>query len=95
MGALQLSEAYVQVEEMSGAPILPDEVNMVPPMDFEVLDPEPWIRVRVSDGTVIKVRSIVVGVKRLPRKNPDGTGVYVVQLNANIRASENVLKLHK
>jgi len=54
---------------MSG-PIAPDELNMVPPLDYEVLDGEPWIKIRVSDGTVIKVRTFVVMVKRLPGQEP-------------------------
>jgi len=80
---------------MMSTPPTPDEINIVPPMDFEVVDPEPWVRCRLPDGTVIKVRTIVVGIKRLPRKNPDGTNIYVVQTNTNVRVSENVLKLHK
>ena len=80
---------------MEKTPVTPDEINMVPPMDFEVIDGEPWVKVRVSDGTVIKVRTLVIGIKRLARKNPDGTNVYVVQTNTMVRASENVLKLNK
>ena len=75
--------------------ITPEEMNMVPPMDFEVIDPEPWIRCRLPDGTVIKIRTIVVGIKRLPRKNPDGTSIYAVQTNCNVRVTEHVLKLNK
>lgn len=80
---------------MEKIPINPDEINMVPPMDFEVLDGEPWVRCRVSDGTIIKVRTIVVGIKRLPRKNPDGTNVYVIQTNTSVRATENPLKMNR
>jgi len=39
--------------------------------------------------------SLLVGIKMLPRKNPDGTNVYVVQNNTNVRVSENILKLYK
>ena len=76
-------------------PITPDEMNMVPPLDFEVLDGEPWIKIRVSDGTVIKVRTIVVMIKRLPGKNPDGTTKYAVMTNTVIRTFETPLKLNR
>ena len=79
---------------MSG-PIAPDEFNMVPPLDYEVLDGEPWIKIRVSDGTVIKVRTFVVMVKRLPGKNPDGTSKYAVATNTVIRTFETPLKLNR
>ena len=76
-------------------PPTPDEINMVAPIDFEVLDPEPWVRCRLTDGSIIKVRTIVITIKRLPRKNQDGTNVYAVQCNTSLRVTENVLKLNK
>jgi hypothetical protein len=72
-----------------------DEMNMVPPMDFDVIDPEPWVRCKLPDGTMIKVRTIVIGIKRLPHKNPDGTNAYVIQTNTQVRVTETTLKLNK
>jgi len=83
------------VNRINNPPFTPDEINTVPPMDYEVIDPEPWVRCKLTDGTVIKVRTVVVNIKRLPRKNPDGTNIYVIQTATHVRASENILKLNK
>ena len=73
----------------------PDEVNMVPPMDFDPVDSEPWVRYRLSDGTVIKVKHSVIMIKRLPKKNPDGTFNYAIRGNVIARAVETVLNLKR
>lgn len=80
---------------MENPPFTPEELNMVPPLDFEVIDPEPWVKCRLPDGTVIKVRTIVTMIKRLPRKNPDGTNMYAVSTNTVVRVAETVLKMNK
>ena len=53
------------------------------------------MKCRLPDGTVIKVRTIVTMIKRLPRKNPDGTNMYAVSTNTVVRVAETVLKMNK
>jgi len=54
-------------------------------LDFEELD-EHWNTYKLSDGTTIKVKLILRGVKRLKRYEPDGTPIYVINSINVVRA---------
>jgi hypothetical protein len=80
---------------MAEKPPTPEEVSMSPGLDFTVDGDEPWVTYRTKDGAVLKAKTVVVGIRRLPRRNPDGTSQYVIQTNTMCRVTENPLKLNK
>jgi len=49
---------------------------------------EHWNVYRLSDGTKLKVRLVLRGVKRLNQYEPDGTPVYVINTLNVVRAVE-------
>ncbi|MBM3292144.1 hypothetical protein FJY84_05650 [Candidatus Bathyarchaeota archaeon] len=65
------------------AEALADSVDI----DFEEVE-EHWNVYRLSDGTKLKVKLILRGVKRLPQYEPDGTPVYVINSMNVVRAVE-------
>jgi len=46
-------------------------------LDFEE-EEEYWNRYRLSDGTTLKLKLVLRGVKRLNRYEPDGTPIYAI-----------------
>ncbi|MEM3361638.1 MAG: hypothetical protein QXV85_10590 [Candidatus Bathyarchaeia archaeon] len=54
-------------------------------VDFEEIE-ERWNVYRLKDGTTLKVKLALVGVKRLKKYNPDGTPVYVINAQNLVRA---------
>lgn len=54
-------------------------------LDFEEVE-EHWNTYKLSDGTTIKVRFVLRGVKRLKRYEPDGTPIYVINSINVVRA---------
>jgi len=54
-------------------------------LDFEELK-EDWNEYKLSDGTILKVKLILRGVKRLKRWNPDGSPIYVISSQNIVRA---------
>ena len=66
------------------SPISQREVEAIA-VDFEVKT-EPWVRVSLDDGSVLKIRTIVTGVTRLKGEHdPSGNPMYVVNHNSLIR----------
>jgi hypothetical protein len=59
----------------------PYQGRMVPgePLEFEATTPEAWSTYRLSDGTMLKVKTIVLNVARLDEYGPDGTPLYQFQ----------------
>ena len=49
---------------------------------------EHWNAYRLSDGTLLKVRLILRGVKRLKRYNPDGSPMYLIQSQNIVRTTD-------
>ena len=49
---------------------------------------EDWNIYKLEDGTTLKIKIILKGVRRLNRYNPDGTPVYIV-------ASQNIVSTPK
>ncbi len=54
-------------------------------LDFEEVE-ENWNTYTLSDGTTIKVKLVLRGVKRLKRYEPDGTPIYVINSINVVRA---------
>lgn len=54
-------------------------------LDFTEIE-EHWNSYRLSDGTTLKVRLVLRGVKRLKRYEPDGTPIYVINSINVVRA---------
>jgi hypothetical protein len=54
-------------------------------LDFEEVE-ENWNTYKLSDGTTLKVKLVLRGVKRLKRFEPDGTPIYVINSINVVRA---------
>jgi len=46
---------------------------------------ETWNIYRLSDGTTMKVKLVLRGVKRLKRYSPDGNPIYIIQTQNVVR----------
>jgi hypothetical protein len=57
-------------------------------LDFDE-EEEHWNIYKLTDGTILKVKIVLRGVKRLNRFNPDGTPIYLIQ-SQNIVRTINV-----
>ena len=54
-------------------------------LDFKEVE-ENWNTYTLSDGTTLKVKLVLRGVKRLRRFEPDGTPIYVINSINVVRA---------
>lgn len=54
-------------------------------IDFDE-EEEFWNVYRLSDGSILKVKLVLRGVKRLKRYEPDGTPIYVINSINVVRA---------
>ena len=54
-------------------------------LDFDEVE-ENWNTYTLSDGTTLKVKLVLRGVKRLKRCEPDGTPIYVINSINVVRA---------
>lgn len=54
-------------------------------LDFKEVE-ENWNRYTLSDGTTLKVKLVLRGVKRLKRYEPDGSPIYVINSINVVRA---------
>jgi len=54
-------------------------------LDFDE-EEEYWNRYKLSDGTTLKVKLVLRGVKRLKRFEPDGKPIYVITSMNVVRA---------
>jgi hypothetical protein len=62
-----------------------DALNESVDLDFTEIE-EHWNIYQLSDGTKLKVKLIVRGVKRLNQFEPDGTPVYLINSMNVVRA---------
>jgi len=85
---------YLKVTE--GAPpgvrITQKDVMEAADLDFEEQE-EHWNVYKLSDGTTLKVKLILRGVKRLNKWNDDGTPLYVISAQNFVRAIDIPAKL--
>ena len=68
---------------MSSLP--PDAFQEAEEIDF-VEDKEFWNEYKLADGTTLKVKLVLRGVKRLKRFEPDGTPIYAINSINVVRA---------
>jgi hypothetical protein len=64
--------------------ITPEDIAEGEDVDFEERE-EHWSVYKLKDGTTLKVKLVLVGVKRLKKHNPDGTPVYVINAQNVVR----------
>jgi hypothetical protein len=67
------------------AQITPEDIVEGEDVDFEEVE-EHWNVYRLKDGTRLKVRLVLMGVKRLKKHSPDGSPIYVIQSQNVVRA---------
>jgi len=67
--------------------ITPEDIAEGEDVDFEEVE-EHWNIYRLRDGTTLKVKLVLAGVKRLKKHNPDGSPIYVIQSQNVVRAVE-------
>jgi len=65
-------------------PITPQDIIEWEDVDFEERK-EFWNEYKLKDGTTLKVRLILIGVKRLRKCAPDGNPIYVINSNNVVR----------
>ncbi len=65
-------------------PITPQDIIDGEDVDFEERK-EFWNEYKLKDGTAIKVRLILIGVKRLRKYAPDGNPIYIINSNNVLR----------
>jgi hypothetical protein len=66
-------------------PITPQDIAEAQDIDFEE-SKEFWNVYKLKDGTTLKIKLILTGIKRLQRHNVDGTPIYIVN-------SQNVVRV--
>lgn len=65
--------------------ITPQDIMEGEDVDFQE-ETEHWNVYKLADGTTLKVRIIVTGVKRLKKFRPDGEPIYIIQSQNVVRA---------
>ena len=66
-------------------PLSPQDMAEAQNIDFEE-SKEYWNVYKLTDGTTLKIKLIVTGIKRLKKHNEDGTPIYMV-------TSQNVVRM--
>lgn len=72
------------------SPITPEDVAQGEDIDFDELE-EKWNIYKLKDGTTLKVKLVLIGVKRLKKHNPDGTPLYLIN-SQNVVRTVNIPK---
>ena len=67
------------------SPITPEDVAAGEDIDFDEKE-EHWNVYKLKDGTTLKIKLILVGIKRLKKHSPDGMPFYVVNSQNIVRA---------
>jgi hypothetical protein len=65
--------------------ITPEDIMEGEDVDFEEIE-EHWNVYKLKDGTTLKVKLVLIGVKRLKKYNPDGTPIYIINSQNIVRA---------
>lgn len=68
-----------------GTRIFQKDLEEAADLDFTEED-EHWNVYKLSDGTTLKVKLVLRGVKRLKRYNPDGNPIYMIDSQNIVRA---------
>lgn len=77
----------MEVEQAMGmpAPITPADIVEGEDVDFAE-EEEHWNIYKLKDGTTLKVKLILIGVRRLKKYNPDGAPLYMINSQNVVRA---------
>lgn len=67
------------------SPITPEDIAAGEDIDFDEKE-EHWNVYKLKDGTTLKVKLILVGIKRLKTHNPDGLPIYLINSQNIVRA---------
>jgi len=67
------------------SPITPEDIAAGEDVDFDEKE-EHWNVYKLKDGTTLKIKLILVGIKRLRKHSPDGMPIYVVNSQNIVRA---------
>jgi len=65
-------------------PISSEDLVAAEDIDFEE-SKEYWNVYKLKDGTTLKIKLVIVGIKRLKKHNPDGTPIYVINAQNIVR----------
>jgi hypothetical protein len=65
--------------------VTPEDIAEGEDVDFKEVK-EYWNVYKLKDGTTLKVKLVLIGVKRLEKHNPDGSPIYVIQSQNIVRA---------
>ena len=65
--------------------VTPEDIAEGEDVDFEEVK-ERWNVYKLKDGTTLKVKLVLIGVKRLKKHNLDGSPIYVIQSQNIVRA---------
>lgn len=74
------------------SPISQKDIAEATDLDFSQ-EKEYWNSYKLSDGTTLKVKLVLRGVKRLKKHNPDGTPVYLINSTNVVRVLDVPEKL--
>lgn len=66
-------------------PITPKDLEEAEDLDFTE-QKETWNSYKLDDGTTLKVKLVLQGVKRLRKWNPDGMPIYLINSTNVVRA---------
>jgi hypothetical protein len=66
-------------------PFSQEDLNDAEEIDFDV-EKEDWNIYHLKDGTTLKVKLVLSGVKRLKKYGPDGAPIYVIASTNVVRA---------
>lgn len=72
---------------MAANQLSPEDIAQAEDMDWKE-ENEFWNTYRLSDGTLLKVKMVLKGVKRLKKYSPDGTPIYIIMSDNVVRAME-------
>ena len=72
---------------MAQNPIAPEDIAQADDMDW-TQENEFWNTYRLSDRTLLKVKLVLKGVKRLKKYLPDGAPIYVIISDNVVRTIE-------
>ena len=65
--------------------ITPEDMASGEDIDFEEKE-EHWNVYKLKDGTTLKIKLVLVGIKRLKKHGPDGSPVYMINAQNVVRA---------
>ena len=70
----------------------PEDLASAVDVDFEE-EKEYWNIYKLSDGTTLKIKLVLRGIKRLKKFNPDGSPVYIINSTNVVRTLDVPEKL--